>query len=99
MRRPKLLRAGILVTFLIIGLTVSFFLYTRLASAPSHSPIPAATLAAFQPGIPIENPDQAFVAAQVYLGATRLHALGEILPYDAQTMGYAEATARTTQPG
>ncbi len=99
MRRPKLLRAGILVTFLIIGLTASLFLYARLSSAPSYSPIPAATLTAFQPGLPIEEPAQAFVAAQVYLGATRLHALGEILPYAAQRMDYAEARARTTQPG
>ena len=99
MSRSRILYAGILLALLITGLAISLLLYIRLTSVAYHSPIPAATLAAFQSGVPIENPTQALVAAQLYLGTTRLYAMGEILPYDAQSVRYAEALACTTQPG
>ena len=74
MNRLRLLPLGLISVLLIILVAISLFLDTKPNPAALRTPIPAETLAAFQPGEPITNPIQAFVAAQFYLGTTRLRA-------------------------
>ena len=95
MNRLRLLPLGLISVLLIILVAISLFLDTKPNPAALRTPIPAETLAAFQPGEPITNPTQAFVAAQFYLGTTRLQAAGDILPYSAELIRFTEAHART----
>lgn len=99
MNRAQTFRGGILLVLLIGGLATGLLIWRALNPIVDHTPIPAATLAAYRPGSPVEDANQAFVAAQFSLGTTRLHAVGDILPYDAQVMRYAEAKAFTIPPG
>ena len=84
MRRPRVLLLSMISALLIAIMAIGLWLDTRSGSVAPRAPIPASALAAFQPGKPITNPTQAFVAAQFYLGTTRLRAAGEILPYSAE---------------
>ncbi|MFO7622980.1 MAG: hypothetical protein R6V73_01405 [Anaerolineales bacterium] len=95
MNRLRLLPLGLISVLLVILVAISLFLDTKPNSAALRTPIPAETLAAFQPGEPVTNPTQAFVAAQFYLGTTRLQAAGDILPYSAELIRFTEAHALT----
>ncbi len=99
MRRPRVLLLSMISALLIAIMAIGLWLDTRSSSAVTRAPIPASVLAAYQPGKPITNPTQAFVAAQFYLGTTRLRAAGEILPYSAEYVRYSEAITRTAKPG
>ena len=98
MRRPRVLLLGMISALLIAIMAVGLWLDSRAGSAVIRAPILASVLAAFQPGEPITNPTQAFVAAQFYLSTTPLRAAGDILPHTAELIGFTEAHARTGKP-
>ena len=98
MRRPRVLLLGMISALLIAIMAVGLWLDSRAGSAVIRAPILASVLAAFQPGEPITNPTQAFVAAQFYLSTTRLRAAGDILPHTAELIGFTEVHARTGEP-
>jgi len=97
MRRPRVLLLSMISALLIAIMAIGLWLDTRSSSAVPRAPIPASALSAFQPGEPITNPTQAFVAAQFYLGTTRLRAVGGILPFQAEMLRYNEAITRTNR--
>ena len=98
MKRPYILLPGLISILLLAILAVAYYVDHKNNPVIPRTPLPAATLAAFQSGSPITNPTQAFVAAQFYLGTTRLRAAGEILPYSAELIPVTEAIARTGIP-
>jgi hypothetical protein len=99
MDRPRILSLSMISALLIAIMAIGLFVDTRSSPVALRTPIPASSLAAFRPGNPIENPTQAFVAAQFYLNTTRLRASGDILPYRAEYIRYTEAILRTMKPG
>ena len=99
MDRPRVLLLSMISALLVTVVALGLFLDTRPRPAAYPTPIPASTLAAFRPGDPIENPEQAFVAALFYLNTTRLRASGDILSYRAEYIRYTEAILRTMKPG
>nr|CAI78530.1 hypothetical protein [uncultured Chloroflexota bacterium] len=76
-------------------MSAALFLDRQSIPFAYRTPIPIATITAYRPGNPIHTPTQAFIAAQFYLGTTRLRAMGEILPYSAELIRLTEAHART----
>ena len=63
------------------------------------TPIPEATLVAFQAGAPIETRLQAAIAARASLGSTRLSFAAEPKVVSVEELNLAEAHQRVTQPG
>jgi hypothetical protein len=98
-KRLKLILPALIAVLLLAILSVTLCVDHQVSPVIYRTPIPIATITAFRPGSPINNPTQAFVAAQFYLGTTRLRAAGEILPYSAESMPFMKATTRTTIPG
>lgn len=95
MSRSRILSVGMISVLLLAVLVGALLLDRQPNPAAYRAPITASALAAFQPGEPITNPTQAFVAAQFYLGTTRLRAAGDILPHSAELIRFTEAHART----
>jgi hypothetical protein len=99
MNHSKNLAVGLISVLLLLILTAALFLDRYNSPMAYRTPIPAATIAAFHPGSRIHSPTQAVIAAQFYLGTTRLRADGAILPYQAGLVRYREAISRTSKPG
>jgi hypothetical protein len=98
MNHSKNLAVGLISVLLLLILTAALFIDRYNSPMAYRTPIPAATIAAFHPGSRIHSPSQAVIAAQFYLGTTRLRADGDILPYQAGLVRYREAITRTNRP-
>lgn len=98
MGRPRVLLLGLISALLVTILAIGLWLDNRSGGVAPRAPIPASALAAFQSGEPITNPTQAFIAAQFYLGTTRLHAVGDILPYQAGLVVLLSTPGRSSCP-
>ncbi len=99
MSRSRIFAVGLISVLLLAILSTALFLDRHSSAIAYRTPIPMATVVAFQPGNPINSPTQAIIAAQFYLGTTRLRAVGDILPYQAELVRYSEAITRTSRPG
>jgi len=98
-KQTKFLLSALISVLLLLILAAALFLDRQSSPFAYRTPIPIATITAYRPGKPIHTTAQAFVAAQFYLGTTRLRAAGDILPYQAKLVRYREAISRTSRPG